>query len=420
MGITVDDDSLVADLELRGVAPLDVFVRDPMHVLLASGSTLQVEIYLFFKKVREVIPDVWAQWKDEFSTWCTGRGCEKAPAGIFSVARRKATLEHEHLVGSATDCLAVFPFLRNWSRRESPKHPSLAAPSVSFELMCRVTDLYLDGKRTGTCDRTAWYRAVSAALRAHTNVYGRAYIKPKHHYMYHVADAPSEDERWLDAFVLERRHRLVKAEAENINRIEDLDKVVLGHTLASFLEEASAGLPDACKWWPTPELDSSVGHTWATKCRSHQPPHFPRAPTTLPGGQSQVRARISAGPIEESHCYWPAGRALGPAARPTSMASNIAARTAQETLKLRLASLRRWAGCPAAHPRGKCRFRVAALAPRMCGLARTRRTTSTASSKLGSGDFCWWMCWSWCGSLALARRCGERALEDPAGNLGAP
>ena len=105
MGITVDDEGLLADLELRDVAPLDVFVRDPMHVLLASGSTLQVEIYLFVEKVRALIPDVWARWHDEFSTWRTGRGGEKAPAYIFSAARRRATLENNHFVGSASDCL---------------------------------------------------------------------------------------------------------------------------------------------------------------------------------------------------------------------------------------------------------------------------------------------------------------------------
>ena len=125
--------------------------------------------------------------------------------------------------------------------------------------MCRVAELFLSGKRDSQADKTVWVKAVSRCLRSHVATYGDMHVKPKHHYMFHASDQASEDGIWLDAFVLERRHKLAKATASNIHRIQDTEKTIMTHMLATALQEANGALQDRCKWWRSPELDASVG-----------------------------------------------------------------------------------------------------------------------------------------------------------------
>ncbi|MCP4447983.1 MAG: hypothetical protein GY811_22005 [Myxococcales bacterium] len=152
MGITLDDRSLVACQALRTVAPPSTYVRDPMHTMLASGGTLQVEIFALLKAVRDVIPDAWGTWRDRCSAWRTGRRGRKPPAFLFSVARKKATCKASHFVGKASGCLAVFPLIRHWVHTELRPSGMANAAARSFEAMAKMLELYMQGKRT--CGRS--------------------------------------------------------------------------------------------------------------------------------------------------------------------------------------------------------------------------------------------------------------------------
>ena len=259
-GVSIDDTSVVADMALRNIMPPSTFVRDPVHTLFASGGTVQVEIFCIYHAVKLWVPDVWQRWQDGFKTWSTGRGGSAAPWYIFSKARGEATLSHKHFVGSASDALTVIPFLRNWAAKElHTLVDGMERHANSFERMCRVAELFLSGKRDLQADKVVWVNAVSRFLRSHVATYGGSHVKPKHHYMFHAGDQASEDGIWLDAFVLERRHKLAKATANNVHRINDIEKTMMTHMLATALQEANGALQDRCKWWRSPELDASVG-----------------------------------------------------------------------------------------------------------------------------------------------------------------
>ena len=274
-GITIDDDGILADPEVRAIMPLSTFARDPMHTLYASGSVMQVEIFCLFRAVKRRDRDIWQSWASGLQAWATGRGHLTPGTCVFSESREAATLKNKHYVGSASDVLAILPFLRNWVHHELPQHAGMEARGRSFEQMCRLSDLFLKGRRTGTADKTTWVQAVSAALRAHVEAYTDALVKPKHHYLYHACDQASEDNVWLDAFVLERRHKLLKATAELILNLDDFESTSITRAVATALEDANAPLPDKCKWWRTPELDAAVGPQGAANATATDPARNP-------------------------------------------------------------------------------------------------------------------------------------------------
>ena len=148
MGITLDDRSLVACTALRTAAPPSTYVRDPMHTMLASGGTLQVEIYALLRAVKDVIPDAWGTWRERMAAWRTGRRGRAPPLYLLSLSWKKATSKASHFVGKASDCLAVIPVIRQWVHAELLPSGMANAAARSFEAMCSLLDIYLEGKRT--------------------------------------------------------------------------------------------------------------------------------------------------------------------------------------------------------------------------------------------------------------------------------
>ena len=72
--------------------PLSIFSKDSMHIMFASGSVLQVEIYCLLKAVRRRDRDIWQKWASGLQAWAQGKGGGTSPTWIFSKARLDATL----------------------------------------------------------------------------------------------------------------------------------------------------------------------------------------------------------------------------------------------------------------------------------------------------------------------------------------
>ena len=102
----------------------------------------------------------------------------------------------------------------------------LAPHRHSFFLMCRVVDLILDAKQ-GVTPMVDSARALREALRtfmtAHVQAYGRDHIKPKHHWLFDVADQMERHSAVFDAFIIERLHLRVKAVANLIDNLRSFE-----------------------------------------------------------------------------------------------------------------------------------------------------------------------------------------------------
>ena len=127
----------------------------------------------------------------------------------------------------------------------------------------------VDGKRFGHAQRIGavaglqerWDGAVSTALARHVAAHGADLAKPNHFDLWHVADQPAADDIWLGAFVLERKHNLLRPRSEDIGHPATFELSALTAVLSCYLEEAKEARRPRAKLWRTPDLDSAFGHS---------------------------------------------------------------------------------------------------------------------------------------------------------------
>ena len=77
----------------------------------------------------------------------------------------------------------------------------------------------------------------------HKKAYGEEHLKPKHHWVYDVADQMERDAGYnilLDAFVVERLHRRVKRHASTIDNLRRWEGSVLAALLNTHVESLKA------------------------------------------------------------------------------------------------------------------------------------------------------------------------------------
>ena len=105
----------------------------------------------------------------------------------------------------------------------------IPAETASFLAVCRVLDLMDTIKKSGVGDRILreLKQEVARNLRLHVAAYGCDWVKPKHHYMIHMPRQVEEDGVWLDCFVHERKHQVIKEAASHIKNTTSYEKNVL-------------------------------------------------------------------------------------------------------------------------------------------------------------------------------------------------
>lgn len=74
-------------------------------------------------------------------------------------------------------------------------------------------------------------------LRLHQEAYGRALLKPKHHWLLDIPSQFRRDGMVLDAFVIERQHLMVKGVAEHIDNTSNFEVSLCSSILTLQLQE---------------------------------------------------------------------------------------------------------------------------------------------------------------------------------------
>jgi len=76
-------------------------------------------------------------------------------------------------------------------------------------------------------------------MRLHIAAYGDETLKPKHHWMFDIA----EQMEWLpcvvDAFIIERIHLRIKRNAEKVHELGVFEKSVMAGVVNTIYDEAS-------------------------------------------------------------------------------------------------------------------------------------------------------------------------------------
>jgi len=239
-GVVFTPDGLLADLDLRAIVPPSTYVRDPMHVML-SGGVANVEIYAFLRSVSRAAPGFsWKGLRDFASAaWLfPGRSSHVKLADVFSDSRETASKSAEIFKAGASEVLSVYPILRYFAEVVVATIGSCEKVVASFLACCTVLDLSQMLKVGGQNDPALvleFKNACSRFLGLHVFAYGREFAKPKHHYLLHCSTQYEEDGKWLDCFVHERKHQVIKAQATDVKNTRSFERSVLMPVCNSML-----------------------------------------------------------------------------------------------------------------------------------------------------------------------------------------
>ena len=137
---------------------------------------------------------------------------------IFDSFRSQSSETANKLKASSSECLGLCAMLRHFvDTRVSRDIPELAAQRASFDASCRVLATILWCKRGFTSPQEgahAIQQAVRQHMELHVKAYGSENVRPKHHWLLHVAPQYLRDGLIIDTFIVERGHLLVKSIAD--------------------------------------------------------------------------------------------------------------------------------------------------------------------------------------------------------------
>ena len=229
-GFTYNPNGLLADHGLRKyVGPATTFTMDWLHNFLCHGVA-SVEITALLNKCKSELGITYAQL-DAFVksdwVWPSSQPAQKI-VEIFSPSRDKGSAEGFR--GSGSEILMVFPLLRYFAIRVLMPTEKVNAACKAFFKMCHVLDEFLKLKKGGGSNQV-----VLGLMREHVDLhkaaYGTEWVKPKHHFAYHNVLGQQCEKAWLDCFVHERKHQVVKVAGTTIQNTRNYEASVLGRVL---------------------------------------------------------------------------------------------------------------------------------------------------------------------------------------------
>ena len=152
---------------------------------------------------------------------------------VFDEVRETVYEESEHgkLKCSSAEAIGIYGILRHFVETRLPNDDAAFAPyRTSYGLCCSVVDLMLDIKRGVVTIADAapeLKRRLSAHMIAHVAAYGKAHLKPKHHWMFDVAWQLLRDGICLDMFIIDRLHLRCKRVADMVTNTTTFEATVL-------------------------------------------------------------------------------------------------------------------------------------------------------------------------------------------------
>lgn len=247
-GFTYSENSILSDRELRRfIRPATVTTMDWLHNWLQNGVASQ-EVAAFLAKSKAALgidyshleQFVTADWR-----FPRAQSTHKADA-IFSSARERSSGDAFRATGS--ELLLVLPLLRHFAT--TTVEPTKALPSAlrSFFKMCEVVDLLLAHKH-GRRPSTDVVAAMGEHLQLHKEAHGLDYVKPKHHFGFHngfrcVGRSGSAGDPFLDCFVHERKHQVVKTAGTSTKNTSRYEASVLSRVLLEQKRQLAKAVAD--------------------------------------------------------------------------------------------------------------------------------------------------------------------------------
>lgn len=271
MGLNYVPGGLMFDAEIRTIVRPTSTTFDSMHVWFSNGIC-NTELHVFLEAAETkcgLTYSVIHAYMQSASWQPPSCHADMDVARIFNESRRKAN--KDNFKGMASEVLALLPLLRHLVSTALADRIELDKEKKSFEAMCKCVDLLSQLKLGATRDTDALLAATQQFMQLHKLAYGSDHVRPKHHYAFHLPGQIQRDGCLLDAFVLERKHRVAKRIATACDNTRSFEASVLSRILneaieampASFLVNSLVGPRAMCA-----DTAKIVGEVQCTICKS--------------------------------------------------------------------------------------------------------------------------------------------------------
>ena len=230
-GLNRCPEGVLADAALRThVQPAQTTAYDSMHCFFSHGVAA-LELHLFLEEAKQQIG---IRFKD-LDAYCNAdwRSTHEACKGVFSKGREAAT--KDSFKGMASEVLYVYPLVEQFAATIIEPTGRMQPHLLCFYKMCTIIRLLQDVKmQSAPCDRdlARLQNAQDEHLAMFCDTYGPERVIPKHHYAMHIAAQIRSSGILLDTFVLERKHRSLKAIAEHVAKTALFERSLLARHLA--------------------------------------------------------------------------------------------------------------------------------------------------------------------------------------------
>ena len=204
--------SVVVDPSLKDVLPLQNILYDPMHCWASNGLIGQ-EVGYWFAALCQKTTATLQQFKAYCKTcWTPGVGSHWIDTDL--VLNTKLWPEGKDYRGEASACLDIMPLMVAFSHEVIlPVFPCMAAEIESLTALNAVICCWQQTKR---CNAAAGSRKLAECQQKHVqcfvSAYGQRAARPKLHFSLHLPSQFERKEQALDAFPMERKHKIFKSE----------------------------------------------------------------------------------------------------------------------------------------------------------------------------------------------------------------
>jgi hypothetical protein len=233
-GFSCSAEGLLADPYLRThVDLLNVVTYDWMHSALQDG-TLTTDAGLLLSSC-EVVGITSKEIETHLkSDWVFPHAHRSKGKLLWRIFDQRGKSIQDKVKASASEMLVLYALLRHFFEVRLRDQPEVADQLRSFQAACLCVDILLRAKRgkLPMAEASALLKdAMRQHLLLHMHAYGKSHLKPKHHWMWDVAEQLSRDAFVLDCFVIERLHKRAKAMANSILNTQRFERSVLSSVL---------------------------------------------------------------------------------------------------------------------------------------------------------------------------------------------
>lgn len=232
-------EGILANARLRPLCWPKILTQDWVHNCLQDGiMVVEIKLLLHELQARNIasFADIRAYFKSGFGF----PSCAQSDNlwRVFDEVRENVYEDSEHgkLKCSSAEAIGIYGILRHFVETRMPSTADLAPYSNSFHLCCSVVDLMLDIKRGSVAIPDAVLelkRRLSAHMTSHIKAYTKAHVKPKHHWMFDVAEQLQRHGACYDMFIIDRLHLRCKRVADKVQNTTTFEASVLSGIVES-------------------------------------------------------------------------------------------------------------------------------------------------------------------------------------------